>query len=65
MDLYSNTRPLNLYDSKLAAMDDNHGKQADYPGLRGYVEYENVLGAPDKTSPIYSLFVIIVGFLLN
>jgi hypothetical protein len=29
MDLYSKTRPLNLYDSKLEAMDANHGKVAD------------------------------------
>jgi hypothetical protein len=46
-------------------MDANHGKVADYPGLRGYVVYENVLGLAEMTSPIYSLFVIIVGFLLN
>jgi hypothetical protein len=35
MDLYSKTRPLNLYDSKLEAIEANHGKVADYPGLSG------------------------------
>jgi hypothetical protein len=55
IDLYSKTSPLNLYDSKFAAIFESHGNKDLWPGLMPQLYAVNDPAAPVTISPMYSL----------